>query len=614
MSIRRSLTQNVTNILNEPYVVSGIQRPSPMAPSVSSSVFLKGLLGTLPPSDKNIPIPGYAFPKLKKIVEDLQAQLTNDNTDTLLWLDTDQYMFLKNLLVQIEQKISTRKTSKTNSYGVSLDVLLLLIGKLQKQSGKQQHIKLRQLLMVMDKFIAIEKCLIGKIESQQSFRDKLVYDLDVLFESFLIDVISSQEEWSPASIQNKLKRRLISVSENDLHPMIEQCSEEIPVGVIETRTNTSLYVKIRNELLLLCNEFGVQLPTPLTITMEYIRGASKLMCEHTISIENIIAVFVMSGYSKKNALLISGLIKFYCDMQKDAKMSSVTRFLLVLAQFKKSQEKQIKKQQGTYVSEALDFAKKAEKVVNKKTDSTFVQLLKMNQSLGLPLSKEDEEYLKQHAMSTSVSQRVTYATPRESRRSPSEKDKETEKENKIPIPRGPRANPYSLYGKYTSILGRSTNILDAGLIQSVKNMIDDFELEPITAGFLLTGFFALRRSFQIEGWNSLVRSYNYQLRSSLGEKLKGRRPQDPIKLLSSGRWGEEALEEKKVFLTLNRGTLISNIMLMGTTVYSYVTYKLLNGLGSDTSDELMKETIEETETESEPEDYHEDYEEEDNNY
>lgn len=590
MSARRSLIQNVSSMIDQPLILPTVQR------STSPNIYLKGLLGTLPPSDKDIPIPAYAFPKLKKMVEDLQVQLTEDNTKSILWLTSDQYMFLKNLLIQIEQKISHKKVPKTSSYGVSLDVLLVLVGKLQRYTGKEQHRKLKQILMVIDKFVAIEKCLIGKIESQQTLRDKLIYDLDVLFEAFLIDVISSEEEWTPTSIQSKLKRRLTAVSEQDLHPMIEQCSEEPKEIIIETRTSTSLYVKIRNELLLLCNEFAVQLPTPLTITMEYIRNAGKVLCEHTTSIENIISVFVMMGHSKKNAILISGLVKFYCDMQKDAKMSSITRFLFVLAQFKKAQDKQAKKEQNILVPEIIDSAKKAEKIMNKDGNRTLIDILRTKQSMGMPLSEEERAYLKQFSStSTPV---IQQASLREEIRSKPSKEKPTKEKPPIPIPSGPK-NPATLFGKYTSLPGKATAIADISIIQYVKDMINDLDIDTPTAGLLLTGFFALRRSFQIEGWNTFVRSFQYHLRKKLGEKQKGREPTTPSKLLSYGRTDFD--KEKQVYLALNRATVGTNAMLIIGSFWSYLNIKIFNALHLDSSKELMEETIEQSGEESETE-------------
>lgn len=583
MSARRSLIQNVSSMIDQPLVLPTIQRSTP------PNIYLKGLLGTLPPSDKDIPIPAYAFPKLKKMVEDLQVQLTEDNTKSLLWLTSEQYIFLKNLLVQIEQKISHKKVPKTASYGVSLDVLLVLVGKLQKYTGRTQHRKLKQILMVIDKFVAIEKCLIGKIESQQTLRDKLVYDLDVLFEAFLIDVISSEEEWTPVSIQSKLKRRLTAVSEQDLHPMIEQCSEEPKEIIIETRTSTSLYVKVRNELLLLCNEFAVQLPTPLTITMEYIRNASKVLCEHTTSIENIISVFVMMGHSKNNAILISGLVKFYCDMQKDAKMSSITRFLLLLVQFKKAQDKEAKKKQNTLVPETIKFANKAKKVMNDSQHETIMRILEMNLAMGIPLTEEEKAYLKEHSSTPSTSV-IHQASPREEVQSKSSKEKPTKEKPLIPIPSGPK-NPATLFGKYTSLPGKATAIADISIIKFVKDMVE--ELDAPTAGLVLTGFFALRRSFQIEGWNTLVRSFQYHLRKKLGEKLKGREPTPPIKLLSYGRTDFD--KEKQVYLALNRATLSTNVMMMIGSFWYYTYNKVVNALQLGTSKELMEETVEQTE-------------------
>ena len=591
MSARRSLIQNVSSMIDQPFVLPTIQRSTSTA---SPNIYLKGLLGTLPPSDKDIPIPAYAFPKLKKMVEDLQVQLTEDNTKSILWLTSDQYMFLKNLLIQIEQKISHKKVPKTSSYGVSLDVLLVLVGKLQKYTGRKQHRKLKQILMVIDKFVAIEKCLIGKIESQQTLRDKLVYDLDVLFEAFLIDVISSEEEWTPTSIQSKLKRRLTAVSEQDLHPMIEQCSEEPTEIIIETRTSTSLYVKIRNELLLLCNEFAVQLPTPLTITMEYIRSMGKLVCEHSTSIENIISVFVMMGHSKNNAILISGLVKFYCDMQKDAKMSSITRFLLLLVQFKKAQDKEAKKKQNTLVPEVIENANKAKKVMNDSQHETIMRILEMNLAMGIPLTEEEKAYLKEHSSTSTIhsvsSREKVQSNP--SREKPMKEEKPTKEKPLIPIPSGPK-NPATLFGKYTSLPGKATAIADISIIQYVKDMINDLDIDTPTAGLLLTGFFALRRSFQIEGWNTFVRSFQYHLRKKLGEKQKGREPTPPIKLLSYGRTNFE--KEKQVYLALNRATLSTNVMMMVGSIWYYTYNKVVNALHLGTSKELMEETVEQTE-------------------
>lgn len=594
-SKRKTNIEHVFTMLHD--TAPGRLVPGYSRPTASPKMHLKGLLGVLPPPSKEIPIPSYAFPKLKQLVDDLQSQLLDDRTKSLLWMGSDQYMFLKNLLVQIEQKVSNKKVPKTASYGVSIDILLLLVGKLQNYTSKQQQTKLKQLLMVMDKFVAIEKCLIGKIEaeSKQALRDKLVYDLDVLFEAFLIDVISSDDDWTPVSIQNKLRRRLTAVSEQDLHPIIATCTEEGQgvIGVIDitTRTSSSLYVKVRNELLLLCNEFGVQLPTPLTVTLEFVRGASKIFCEHAASIENIISVFAMMGYSKKNAHLISGLVKFYCDiMHKDAKMSSVTRFLLVLAQYKKAADKAKKEEKAnhTLVSETVQFAEKAGKVVNKKPETSHLD--EMYRSLGMP--RYEESNLQHAPASSALASKPQIASPKAAKKQETASKGE---ENKIPTPRGPRANPYALYGKHSHVLGRTTNIMDSELITSVKESIANFELDPATAGFLLTGFYALRRSFQIEGWNALVRSFNYHVRSKLGEKMRGREPKPPMTLLSYGRWNKEEIKEKQVYLALNRSTLVSNIMLMGATFYSFVTVKIFNAMGEGTSAKLLEEDMEEGE-------------------
>jgi len=112
---------------------------------------------------------------------------------------------------------------------------------------------------------------------------------------------------------------------------------------------------------------------------------------------------------------------------------------------------------------------------------------------------------------------------------------------------------------------------------------------------LLTGLFALRRSFQIEGWHTLVRSFNYHIRKKLGEKLRGREPATPTELISRGR--TDLSKEKEIYIAFNRSTALSNIMLMGASVYSFVTYKIMNAL-SGTSEDLMEEEISQEENES----------------
>lgn len=597
---RSKRMQDIYQLVNEPYSLA----PTPSRGSISSQPMLKGLLSTVAPENKEIPMEAYLFPNLKKFVDDLQSQLISDETKSILWLGTEQFMFLKNLVVQIEQKINNRKIPKTTSYGVSIDVLLLLIGKLQQLGGRFQQTKLKQIMTVMDKFILIEKCLIGKIEDKVELRAQLVYDLDILFESFLIEILSATdpEEWTPSNINRKLKRRLTAVSQQDLHPMIDECTTETETTMVDTRTTDSLYVKVRNQLLLLCNEFGIELPTPLTITMEYIRNSGKLLCENLTSIENIIAVFVMMGHSKKQALLISGLIKFYCDMlQKDAKMSSVTRFLLVLAQVKKAQDREEKKKADKLMPETLEFANKATKTVNKKETNTVNQLNDMYSALGLPLINE-EQYT---AISSQEAMPIQGTKERRPSKSKSKKEsveetesteqKEPKLESKIPVPKGPRGNEYALFGRYTNPLSRTSNVVEKNLIQNLQDKITEFDLDPTTAGMLLTGLFALRRSFQIEGWHTLVRSFNYHIRKKLGEKLRGREPATPTELISRGR--TDLSKEKEIYIAFNRSTALSNIMLMGASVYSFVTYKIMNAL-SGTSEDLMEEEISQEENES----------------
>jgi hypothetical protein len=384
--------------------------------------------------------------------------------------------------------------------------------------------------------------------------------------------------------------------------MIDECTTETETTMVDTRTTDSLYVKVRNQLLLLCNEFGIELPTPLTITMEYIRNSGKLLCENLTSIENIIAVFVMMGHSKKQALLISGLIKFYCDMlQKDAKMSSVTRFLLVLAQVKKAQDREEKKKADKLMPETLEFANKATKAVNKKEHDSIKQLNDMYSALGLPLINE-EQYT---ALSSQEAMPIQGTKERRPSKTKSKKEsveetesteqKEPKLESKIPVPKGPRGNEYALFGRYTNPLSRTSNVVEKNLIQNLQDKITEFDLDPTTAGMLLTGLFALRRSFQIEGWHTLVRSFNYHIRKKLGEKLRGREPATPTELISRGR--TDLSKEKEIYIAFNRSTALSNIMLMGASVYSFVTYKIMNAL-SGTSEDLMEEEISQEENES----------------
>ena len=592
--------QDIYQLVNEPYSLA----PTPSRGSKPSQPMLKGLLSTVAPENKEIPMEAYLFPNLKKIVDDLQSQLASSETKTILWLGTEQFMFLKNLMVQIEQKLNNRKIPKTTSYGVSIDVLLLLIGKLQQLGARSQQTKFKQIMTIMDKFILIEKCLIGKIEDKVELRNQLVYDLDILFESFLIEILSATEEWTPTSINQKLKRRLTAVSQQDLHPMIEECTTEKETTIIDTRTTDSLYVKVRNELLLLCNEFGIHLPTPLTITMEYIRNSAKLLCENLTSIENIIAVFVMMGHSKKHALLISGLVKFYCDMlQKDAKMSSITRFLLVLAQVKKAQDREEKKKADKLLPETLEFANKATKAVNKKEHDSIKQLNDMYSALGLPLINEEQytAMTSREAMPiSSIKERrpsKTKSKEKSTEETESTEQKEPKLESKIPVPKGPRGNEYALFGRYTNPLSRSSNVIEKGLIQNIKDKIDELNLDPTTAGMLLTGLFAVRRSFQIEGWHALVRSFNYHLRSKLGEKMRGRIPPTPTGLLRRGR--TDMTSEKEVYIAFNRSTALSNIMLMGTTVYSYISYHIFKALSGTSEDLMVEEISQEEENESE---------------
>lgn len=604
MSQRKQI-YDIHEYINNPYPLVS----EPYKGRILSQPMIKGLLGAIPlspghPENKEIPMMAYLFPNLKKIVDDLQSQLASGETKSILWLGTEQFMFLKNLVVQIEKKISSRKIPKTSSYGISIDVLLLLISKLQQLSGRYQQTKLKQIMSVMDKFILIEKCLIGKIEDKVELRDQLVYDLDILFESFLIEILSAtdSEEWTPISINRKLKKRLTAVSHQDLHPMIDECTTEKETTIIDTRTTNSLYVKFRNELLLLCNEYGIKLPTPLTITMEYIRNSGKLLCENLTSIENIIAVFVMMGHSKKQALLISGLIKFYCDMlQKDAKMSSITRFLLVLAQVKKAQDRETKKKEDKLLPETLEFANKATKAVNKKESNTIDQLNTMSSALGLSLIDEQQyTTISSQEVMPIHSTRERRPSKTKSKRKSTEETESTEQkepklESQIPIPKGPRGNELSLFSRYTNPLSRSTNIVEKNVIQNLKDKIIELDLDPTTAGMLLTGFFALRRSFQIEGWHTLVRSFNYHMRKKLGEKLRGREPASPSELLRRGRI--DLSKEKEIYIAFNRSTALSNIMLMGASVYSFVIYQISKALSGETSEDLMVEEIHPSETE-----------------
>lgn len=592
---RSKRMQDIYQLMEQPYSFV----PIPSRGSKTSQAMIKGLLGTVPPENKEIPIEAYLFPNLKKLVDDLQSQLTNDEIKSILWIGTEQFMFLKNLVVQIEQKLNNRKIPKTSSYGISIDVLLLLITKLQQLSNQSQQTKLKQIMAIMDKFILIEKCLIGKIENKVELRNQLIYDLDILFESFFIEVLSATdpEEWTPTSINRKLKRRLTAVSQQDLHPMIDECTTETATTMIDTRTTDSLYIKVRNQLLLLCNEFCIELPTPLTITMEYIRNSGKLLCENLTSIENIIAVFVMMGHSKKHALLISGLVKFYCDMlQKDTKMSSITRFLLVLAQVKKAQEREEKKKTDKLIPETIEFANKATKSVNKKETNTINQLNTMYSALGLPLIDEQQytAISAQEEVPIQSKQERRSSIPKSKKESTEEtKSKEPKLESKIPVPKGPRGNEYALFGRYTNPLSRTSNVVEKSLIQKLQENITEFDLDPTTAGMLLTGLFALRRSFQIEGWHTLVRSFNYHIRKKLGEKLRGREPAAPLELLSRGR--TDLSKEKEIYIAFNRSTALSNIMLMGASVYSFVTYKILNAF-SGTSEDLMVEDISQEDT------------------
>lgn len=120
------------------------------------------------------------------------------------------------------------------------------------------------------------------------------------------------------------------------------------------------------------------------------------------------------------------------------------------------------------------------------------------------------------------------------------------------------------FSRYSNPLTRTLNTQIIKMEEFISNKIKQLKLDDDTTNMLLSTVIIVRKSVQIEGWNSFIASFNKHSRLLLGEKIPGRKPETPF----------QKIINKKLYITLNRSTFLSNIVVVMPFFYYSLTNKL----------------------------------------
>jgi len=412
---------------------------------------------------------------------------------------------LKQLKVIINQIEGDTKT-------FSLHVILYLITKIQKISKNKQLIIIDLILNIFNKFILIERCLL-----QQNIEDiEIFFELDKQFDRCInyfirkniIDIEDIKEYINKIDkeITSYLKYKNIDIAK------FKKCNKSLNS---DTKTlnliQNGFFDKIRNIFLLFCAKFNITMKPQLYILFNILQYCGDAVCENITSIDTILKIFgIVYQYSKINIEHIKNIIELYCSINRDIKKDKLLNILLQhLKEKEKEKEKEKDKKQKEDVLKYLENESEFKGNTNSKEKS----------SSDSKKSKSDEV------------------------KAPSKKD---------------------YFSRYTNPLTRTLNTQIAAIEEYITNKINELDFDAQTTAMLVGTVVIIKKTFQIEGWNSFISSFNKHSRILLGEKLPGKRPETPFQKIVQG----------KVYLKFNRATFLANTVVFMPFMYKTLTTKL----------------------------------------
>lgn len=531
-------------------------------------------------NDRYLPFPGYAFPRFKQIVATLEQQMPSPDFRGNLMLDMRDFSYLRTVLADIEAQRKSSPKHKKSSLGINANILLLLINKLASMSGgSEQANAMEGLLRIIDSFASIERCLANKQLSKNE-KTILFNELDIVFEEWLSALISAgtADEWTTVlkgykSVVNKRLSIILKASgKTDAEfDGIATCFKPegtmvvSGVGVVSgiKRTNrfASLYGDFKAKFVLGCHAIGVAMPAHLTVSMYFIRMLSELICKYRKSAKLFVEIIILTDLlqiPKAQLEVIMALLDFYCAVMQNSGSEPILRALITIA----------KNNAGNLNTKSDNITQYQSRRLVADGSMSSSELKRATQALIDRSEIMQHPAGIQHFFNGAPLTEAAFDGDQNS----SSSDRSDKSSNEL--------KKGDLVSKHSSGLTKGLNAIDKQFMERAIEYIHSLNLSPDETALFISALYALRKSFTIAGYTTLVTSIKYHMRVYLrgGKKPQGGVPKYTPKELVHG--ATNANGERILRPEFREDIFVQNICLVMMGYHSIIKSTIMNTFAS----------------------------------